>query len=187
MGTYGVSVVSGRGRAIQLGGRTLVCIGTNSLMETSGDRGYMVLTQSVFTHVAFQLLSLLDRGRQLDFESVRKAADRKELIEFLERSFPFPTLDVSHVQADQRKEANLVLTDIALALWDWERRKLGVEKNGIALAMAYCLEAASRMTPKDKRADWGFYCTVCGYLVVGEPVIDATAQKAYHRECAPKR
>lgn len=107
----------------------------------------MTLMQSSFTFVIFQLLGLLDEGRTLDFENVRKAAEAGNLIEMLEQSFPFPSLDLSHIKGKDRQAANALLTDIALSVWGRERRKFAVKKNGMPLAIAYFLEAIQRTKP----------------------------------------
>ncbi len=81
-------------------------------------------------------------GTNYSLRDVHKGIQRKTLFEDLERRFP-GQFDVSIFQADaeQRAGALEALGTAAGGVLGRERRKLGVEKNGLSLLLALILEA----------------------------------------------
>ena len=97
------------------------------------------------TYLTFMLNSLVDTGLSLPLQEVKQLCQEgKAILEELEKRFPFKEtgFDLSIFDAKTRKELNNAFEDMSLAIN--ERRKFGVEKNGLCLIIAYAQELIQR-------------------------------------------
>ncbi len=98
---------------------------------------------SYITFLAFQLNGLLDTGEyaNIDIKTVAREIEDGTIFNFLETRFK-GILDLSILDTARRQE--LVEEWQSLLNAVDHRRKFCVEKNGIALLVAYCLEGIQR-------------------------------------------
>jgi hypothetical protein len=87
-----------------------------------------------YTHLAFQALALLDEGYDLDLDETRKRAEAGDLLTWLASS----RIDLSLYDGDVRDEISERFASLANAT---STSDLGVTRSGLALVVAYCLEA----------------------------------------------
>jgi hypothetical protein len=99
---------------------------------------------SSLTFIGFYLTAALDAGKgpQVTFDDVYKGLENGTLLQDLQARLP-NTFDFSLFPQGSDKERELldVLNEVAGGLEGRERRKTGVEKSGIALLLAFILEA----------------------------------------------
>ena len=90
-----------------------------------------------YTFLAFKLNHLLDEGKRLDPDETRSRLDDATFFDWIEELFS-NELDLSLYDAEERETMMRAMASIALAVN--ERRKFGVENNGICLALSYCIQ-----------------------------------------------
>jgi hypothetical protein len=102
------------------------------------------LRLSSLSYLAHEVNAAIDAGRGLDmaFDEVYDAVDQGRVIEFLTERLG-ETVDLSLLNPGDEQERALapVLQDVAASLRGRERRKTGVERNGLCLIMTFCLGA----------------------------------------------
>jgi len=102
---------------------------------------------SSLTYLAFETNAVLDEypGLKLPFAEIHSAAEENRLIEYLAQRFG-DKADLSLFQAYPEEEVavNLALAEVAGGLYGRERGKLGVERSGLCLVIAFILEAIQR-------------------------------------------
>jgi hypothetical protein len=78
----------------------------------------------------------------------KKLCEEEAILKELETRFTFTKtgLDLSMLDADARKEILSIFQDMAMAVN--ERKKFGVEKNGLCLLIAYAQEQIQRESRK---------------------------------------
>jgi len=102
-------------------------------------------TQLGYLNLIYELNAALDEGRHLPFDEVRSAAENNRLLELLREKLGDSVQNLELIGAELWPEINRTLAGIALGLHGRERRKFGVEKNGICLAIAYAWQAAANI------------------------------------------
>lgn len=101
------------------------------------------MTIADLTSTGFQLVGALDAGKHGTFsvQQVKDELDYGDIFAFLERQLA-GDIDLNLLNEDKRREIKELWLDLALAVN--ERRKFGVEQDGICLLIAYCLEDIQR-------------------------------------------
>ncbi len=94
-----------------------------------------------FTFLGFYFNSLVDSGEFLDLKETHNKIRIKKLFEWL-MSIYSDKLDISLFTKDQLDKIETFFESLSIATD--EARKMGIEKNGLCLLVAYCLEAAQR-------------------------------------------
>ena len=94
-----------------------------------------------FTFLGFYFNSLVDSGEFLDLKETHSKIRNKELFSWLLTMYS-GRLDVSLFSKEQLDEIEDFFE--SLSITTDEARKMGIEKNGLCLLVAYCLEAAQR-------------------------------------------
>jgi hypothetical protein len=93
-----------------------------------------------FTYLAFELNHLLDSGLSTDLpETKRRIEDRTILHWLSERYGPEHGFDMSLYSDDDRREVVDFFNSL-LSVTN-EKRKMGIENNGLCLLLGYCVEA----------------------------------------------
>jgi hypothetical protein len=94
-----------------------------------------------FTFLGFYFNSLVDAGEFLDLQETHNKIRSKQLFDWL-MSMYSDRLDISLFTKKQLG----VIEDFfeGLSTTTDEARKMGIEKNGLCLLVAYCLEGAQR-------------------------------------------
>jgi len=95
-----------------------------------------------FTHLGFLLNALLDRGSALDIDDTRKHIDDGSLFNWLTETFG-NDIDLSLYRPDDEATVLGLFESVANAANS--RRKFGVERNGLALLVAYCFEGLQQL------------------------------------------
>jgi hypothetical protein len=95
-----------------------------------------------FTSLGFHLNALLDRGKALDIDDTRKHVSDGSLFGWLKESFG-DDLDLSLYRPDDEAVVLELFGSLSNAVNS--RRKFGVEQNGLALVVAYCLEGLQQL------------------------------------------
>ncbi len=92
---------------------------------------------NVLTCLTFQLNALIDQGLSIPLKEVKSLCKEKRIIEELDRKFPFKEtgLDLSSLKRGTREELDEIFYDMAITVN--ERRKFGIENNGLCLLVAY--------------------------------------------------
>jgi len=100
------------------------------------------LRLSDLTYLMFMLNSLIDRGAHagISMEVVKEHIADGDVFSWLTDRFPADGLDLSHYRPEVAKEINEKLNDILGGYDGSERRKWGVENNGICLLLAWIAE-----------------------------------------------
>lgn len=107
---------------------------------------------SRWSFLAFELNSALDDGRRLPIEPTRLAFESGRGLDYLDEELG-EDIDTSIFTDNDRREANEFLKSLSLAMGAGrDRRKFGVEHDGICLALAYCIEAIQQTFPAPARA-----------------------------------
>lgn len=99
-----------------------------------------------YTYLAFQFTRLLDLGVSMPVEELRARIGDGTLLSHLEAEYrPEPYfLDLSLYDDAERHEVLRWFSDLADGVD--EDRKFGVSRNGIAVCLAYCVEAVQQGT-----------------------------------------
>lgn len=97
------------------------------------------------TFLQFQLIALIDAGRHQDvtFDDVYGAIDDDDLLGWMRSRFA-SHIDLSFYEGDRQASGREVQTAISRAsegIRGRERRKTGVEHNGLCLLLAFVTEA----------------------------------------------
>jgi hypothetical protein len=104
---------------------------------------------SKLTYVAFEVNSLLETcdSKMVDFQYVYSGIEQKNLIQKFEIDFS-DKVDFSNFTSEPQELEKLytALLEVADGLKGQERRKLGVEKNGLNLLIAFILEIIQRQS-----------------------------------------
>ena len=98
-------------------------------------------TPSVVTNFIAAMTILLDTKSSRDalsFEAARDQSESGDILGFLQTKFP--EVDLSLFKGDIYTDFNERMKGKALDFYDHERKKLGVENNGICLLLAYAME-----------------------------------------------
>lgn len=95
-----------------------------------------------FTQLGFHLNALLDRGATLDIDDTRKHIDDRSLLSWLKETFG-DDIDLSLHGPDDQAAVLDLFESLANAVDS--RRKFGVERNGLALLVAYCFEGLQQL------------------------------------------
>jgi len=95
-----------------------------------------------FTYLSFELNALLDEGKFLEITEVQDSIENESIFDFLKEKF-VGKIDLSLYREEDKKE----LMDFFKGLSNVvdARRKFGVEKNGISLLLAYCIEGIQQL------------------------------------------
>ena len=85
----------------------------------------------------FGLNALIDRGLSIPLKEVKSLCEEKRIMEALERKFPLKEtgLDLSLPEHGTREELDEIFYDMATTIN--ERKKFGIENNGLCLLIAY--------------------------------------------------
>jgi hypothetical protein len=98
-----------------------------------------------FTYMAFELNAMLDRGRVLSMDATRKHVDDGTVFEWFDAQLESPNdLDGSPVDPNTRGAMLKVFRPLNKVD---AGRQFGVEYNGIALLLAYCIEGLQQQEP----------------------------------------
>jgi hypothetical protein len=98
-----------------------------------------------FTYLAFELNAMLDRGCVLSVEATRRHVEDGTLFDWLDVQLEGAgELDGTPLDPDVRR----AMLEVFQPLNDVDaRRSFGVEHNGVALLLAYCLEGIQQSEP----------------------------------------
>lgn len=99
-----------------------------------------------YTFLAFELNHQIDEGKKLDLEETKAHIADGTLFEWLKAQFD-GDIDLS-IYKDEDKEKVLELF-VALKENVDSRRKFGVEKDGLSLLLAYCIEGLQELRHQD--------------------------------------
>ena len=102
---------------------------------------------NLLTYLTFELNALVDHGFSMPLKETKQLCEEKRIFEELERRFPIEEthLDLSIIMKTETKakeELTEIFADMSLAIS--ERKKLGIEKNGLCLLIAYAQEQIQR-------------------------------------------
>lgn len=103
------------------------------------------------TFLAFNLNGAIDTGKYADvgFDEVGRAIDNGTIFGFLAKRLE-GDIDLSIFDATRKAELLTEWQDLRNAVS--ARRKFGVEKNGLCLLLAYCLEGIQRRQDSNPKA-----------------------------------
>ena len=100
---------------------------------------------SRFTYLAFELNTLLDQGHVLSMEETKRHVEAGTIFEWLVLQLKVaPDFDGTPVDPDVRSGILSVFRPLNEVD---ARQSFGVEHNGIALLLAYCLEGIQQQEP----------------------------------------
>ncbi len=90
------------------------------------------------TYLLFIVNSALDSGKDIDikFEEVRNHAEKQNFVGYLKVKLDRDL----NLTAEETAELNEKIERLSNAVYDRERRKFGVENNGLCLIIAYLTE-----------------------------------------------
>jgi hypothetical protein len=94
-----------------------------------------------FTFLGFYFNSLVDSGEFLDLRATHNKIRSKQLFNWLMTMYS-DRLDISLFSREQLNEIEDFFESLSIVTD--EARKMGIEKNGLCLLVAYCLEGAQR-------------------------------------------
>ena len=94
-----------------------------------------------YTFLGFYFNSLVDDGETLNLEETHQKIRSKTLFNWLQVKYP-DRLDISIFSPDGLNNIESFFESLSIATN--EKRKMGIQKNGLCLLVAYCLEAAQR-------------------------------------------
>lgn len=94
-----------------------------------------------FTYLGFYLNSLVDSGKKLDLTETHNQIRNRTIFKWLDEKFS-DEIDLSLYS----KEDLSKLIDFfeSLSIATDEKRKMGIEKNGLCLLVAYCFAGVQR-------------------------------------------
>jgi hypothetical protein len=92
------------------------------------------------TYLLLEINSALDTGKYNDIsiENIRNQAEQKKLVEYLKNKLG-EDVDLSLLEPEDINELNNNFADISIALYNRERKKLGIENNGLCLIIGYLI------------------------------------------------
>lgn len=92
------------------------------------------------TYLLTEVNSALDTGKYNDIsiEEIKNQADQNKLVEYLKHKLG-KDVDLSLLESEDINELNNNFADISLALSNRERKKLGIENNGLCLVIGYLI------------------------------------------------
>ena len=91
-----------------------------------------------FLSLASQLLPLIDSGQKLDINETHKHIKGNTLFTWLQEHFE-GRIDIGQYPQQDLNAIEKFFNTLSQVVD--ERRKMGIEKNGLCLLLAYCLEA----------------------------------------------
>jgi len=92
-----------------------------------------------FTHLAFELNHLLDSGLSADLSETKRRVDDRTVLDWLSEQYGADYyFDISLYSPEDRREVLDLFVDLLVVTN--ERRKMGVENNGLCLLLGYCIE-----------------------------------------------
>ncbi|WP_300604788.1 hypothetical protein [Niabella sp.] len=91
-----------------------------------------------YTFLGFYLNSLVDSGEFISLSDMKKAIDNKTVFSLLKSRYE-DRLDISLYTEEELAKLEEFFYELNNVLD--EQRKLGIEKNGLCLLVAYCFEA----------------------------------------------
>ena len=98
-----------------------------------------------YTYLAFELNTMLDEGDVVSIEEMRRLVDDGTVFEWLdEERASHDDIEGSPVDPDVR---DAILTVFRTLNKADPLRQFGVERNGIALLLAYCIEGIQQQEP----------------------------------------
>ena len=100
---------------------------------------------TAYTFLGFHFNSLVDAGESISLEETHSKIRSKSLFPWLKEKFG-SSIDISLFLPKEIDEIEAFFESQSVAIN--ERRKMGVEKNGLCLLVAYCFEAAQRESNK---------------------------------------
>lgn len=88
---------------------------------------------------------MLDKGISYTIEEVRQHIEDKDVLDWLEVQFPFnnpdgPSLDFSMFKREDRDFLHNGLEEILGGYYGQEKRKWGIERNGLCLLVSWTTE-----------------------------------------------
>jgi hypothetical protein len=108
---------------------------------------------STIRYLLFEVIAAIDTGTvPLLMTEMKKLMEDEEVIDYLE-GFKPKVVDLSLLKPDDRLYFNRNLKDMALAMHQRERRKFGIENDGLCLLAAYLLELLQRSGVKQDAWD----------------------------------
>jgi hypothetical protein len=102
------------------------------------------------TYFLFEINAAMDGGRKLDFKEARDAAASGELTTVLREKLG-KDIDLSIIDGEFETAFNEKMQGIADILWNRERRKTGVENEGMCLLIAYATELIQEVNHDESR------------------------------------
>jgi hypothetical protein len=97
-----------------------------------------------FCHIARRANMLLDRGERLDLNETKQHISNGSLLTWLDEGFPSMNADLSSISAADQAEVYERFKDMAVR---GTEQKYGVSRNGLALVVAYCIQAIQELHP----------------------------------------
>jgi hypothetical protein len=94
-----------------------------------------------YTFLGFHFNSLVDNGEILNLEETHQKIRSKSLFPWLKSKFG-NSIDISLFSDREIEDIEEFFESLSFATD--ERRKMGIQKNGLCLLVAYCFEAAQR-------------------------------------------
>jgi len=96
-----------------------------------------------FTSLALELNHLLDNGLSTDLSETKRRIEDHTVLDWLSQKYwPDHGFDISLHSPEDRREL-LDFFNSQLFAYN-ERRKMGVENNGLCLLLGYCIEGAQQ-------------------------------------------
>jgi hypothetical protein len=105
------------------------------------------LRQTYLDDLIFRTNSLLDRGLQASFDEVYRVIGNGMIIEWLQDKGADISILLSNSMSDAKGLVVAALSQAAISRKGQERRKLGVENNGLCLVLALASEAKAVSPP----------------------------------------
>ena len=97
-----------------------------------------------FCHIARRANMLLDRGESLDLNETKQHVSDESLLTWLDEIFPTMNAGLSSISTADRSEVYERFKDMASRSTE---QKYGVSRNGLALVVAYCIQAIRELHP----------------------------------------
>lgn len=121
--------------------------GDKTIRKMHKIEGLTMVKINRLTYLTFELNALIDKGFSISLKEAKQLCEEKKIFEEIERRFPFKEtgLDLSVItkmEPKTKEELTDIFEDMAIAIP--ERKKFGVEKNGLCLLIAYSQEQIQR-------------------------------------------
>jgi hypothetical protein len=97
-----------------------------------------------FCHIARRANMLLDRGESLDLNETKQHIGDESLLTWLDGSFPSMNAGLSSMSTADQARVYERFKNMALR---GTEQKYGVSRNGLALVVAYCIQAIQDLHP----------------------------------------